>query len=524
MSEDMEPPVLGQDLLAGTVHMEALGTSARAAPEARARAGDALDPPHGLFLWVTDTTMYIIGTLLILVAVVCLYFFERRRARADCLLSVAQSSCQSLSASKAVPGFSGSLVHLTGEEAQTKTPVEDSRFDCSALGNNCIRLRSEVQVFQWIELARSGGSDPGGDSGYLQRWTEAEKSSARYRDKNKVNTKPDELRIGVTTANAARVEYGVYVLPSGLVDQLKSFRPASHLLGEKVTTLDGMHSFKKHSDDYFYYRPGPRPFTAEAVAEAPQIGDARARFEFVAPGPATVLALQAEAGVLLPFRLAPRGLCGASSDERAILVKEGRKTREQLSLENQCLPGGSLCCGCNVVAGCCAGAWTPEVFRCFEGTLTAEQCFMEASLTSTPSSLSLGTWTARTVGCTVLFIGLMMGYSQLVWHHPMKTLPVVELLGNFARPGCCMLATVSMLSLMICMGYLAYRPLTALVWFMVAAGIVLAPNCAVVVRPRAGASLADRSAMALLGSGQPMLLPRWLDVYRQLRGTRPQYY
>lgn len=243
------------------------------------------------------------------------------------------------------------------------------------------------------------------------------------------------------------------------------------------------------------------------------MGDLRVKFEHVPDCKVTVLALQAnEDGCMtfLPFRLLPRFPFGPSQwGEPAALVAEGRKPRDVLAREGRCFAGSRVCSGCNVVAGCCAGVHTPEIFRCFEGIRSMELCFKDIQETSL-TYISLGAWAIRLLAWVAMFAGLWLALSQVVLHDPVAKFPVVELLDRFARTGCCLLVTMSLASLIISFAYVDYRPLTSLFWLFVAASIVVFPN--VLALPARGA--AAESYLTERASLVSMVLPlQWLGAH-----------
>lgn len=427
----------------------------------------------GIVLWVENSTEFIIGLVLVLISVPGLWFYERQLARHACLVSTARSACHSVSGQKVASGNSGRLVHVTGEQTQPKTRVEDPRFPDAIESASCVRLRTGVQIYQRVAprwLSKQSPDHKGFDSSQLvPQWSEAELSASR-------SATPD-LRPGTTTTNCARVEYGHdFVVPDGLVDECKAFQSADQLIGSSVMTADGKRTFLRHKDGSFYWRDGNAHWTSDDVAHSPQIGDARVKFEYVPPGPVTILALQIELedspkASFLPYRLVSRGLCCRMSDteECVTLISQAKKTREQLAKEDQCLAGSKLCCGCNLLAGCCTGVLTPEIFRLFEGRKTMEQCFQDATAPN-----GWGSWTIRTCLWGTCFFGLAFALSQVLLTG--YTVPISVVLGEHGRAGICVLLTFAVSFMILFLAYVQYRPIWALFWLAMAISLVVVPN------------------------------------------------
>jgi hypothetical protein len=442
------------------------------------------------FLWIEDMTEFIIGLVLLLLAVPALWLFERQKARVDCLLSTGRSVCISIMGSEVSPKNNGQLIHLAGHTMRPEAPIEDPRFECNKLGHCCVRLRTEVQVCQWIERLGPGRGEPE----YSLKWLEAECSSERFKDANKANVLPPSLSVGTTITNSGLVKIGTsYSLPNGLIDQCKGFEPVADLFGPEVTTLEEGLIFLRHTDGYFYWRPGGTRWTAAQVASAPTAGDARVCFEAVLAGPVTVLALQAEVeskfqlsssgitATLLPYRLLPQPWWEDDRSKelrRNALVHEAKKSRIVLAQENQCCYRSRFCCGCNAVAAYCAGALTPEIFKLVEGNKSMEQCFADLRRHSN-TNIGIGSVAFRLLVWCMIFLGILMAFSQVVLHEPIKSLPIVEIMGPCARFGMTALATLTISSMMIGFSCFHYKPFTAVSWTLFVLITLLILNYAV---------------------------------------------
>lgn len=448
----------------------------------RARVNWNTDPGEGnvstsalAFLWIEDTGEFIVGVVLVLIAVTGAYFFERQQARVDCLLSQGRFSCMSVEGAKVSPDGMGCLVYLSGMPLKPEAPVQDPRFACNKLGTGCVRLRSIVQVFQWAE---------DGEGGFVPKWSEAAQNSRALRESGKCTPMPPGLSVGATTTNAGLVKYGsAFVVPSGLLDQCKAFRPAAALLGSEVWSLDGELRFLKHKDGHFYWRPGARTWTVADVAQDPQPGDARVFFEAIVPGVVTILALQADgydgAATLMPYRLVPEDWWQDAESRRRhkeLLVMEGKKSRVGLAAEDQVWPGSRVCLCCNTVAGCCTGVVTPEIFKLHEGMRPLELCMSDVQKNAS-TLLGISTLSFRLIAWLILFAGLVMATSQvLIAQSTFASLPMLDVFIWGGRFLSCLVLALTLGALVISCANLPYKPSKAVMWFVVAVGISVAPT------------------------------------------------
>ena len=400
-------------------------------------ADEADTQEHGI-LWVRNTGKFIFGIFLTLVAVTASWYFERQLARLECLLSIGRSMCKSVQEAEAVPENSGCLVHLPGQ-LKPELPIQDPRFACQKLSTSCVRLRTQVQVYQWMD---------GRNSQTQQQWSEDPQSFSLSRREPSKKTPTPPLTIGTTITNATSVKFGSgFVLPRGLLDQCSSFRSASKLLGSEVESNCGKLRFLLH-DGRYYWRAGSG-WVPEKVAAEPMLGDLRVTFEMVASGMATVLALQAtdDAGdgsaTLLPYRLVPQVY--EEVEHKRLVVREARKSRVGLAQEDQVCPQSRLCCSCNFVAGCCTGVATPEIFRLFEGHMSMDACFAKLRKSSSVD-VGLGSWSFRLLVLSVLTAGIHISFSEALMHVLPISRTMAEAPGTFPRfivSACIALATTS---------------------------------------------------------------------------------
>mmetsp|Transcript_56972 Transcript_56972/g.133259 ORF Transcript_56972/g.133259 Transcript_56972/m.133259 type:complete len:475 (-) Transcript_56972:34-1458(-) len=417
-------------------------------------------------LWVTNTGQFCFGILLTLISVIASWFFERQLARMECLLSIGRSTCKSLPDATAIPENAGCLVHLAGP-LTPEFPIQDPRFGCQQLSTSCVRLRTQVQVFQWVEARERGPQ--------LQWSEEPQTFSFARRDPTK-KTPPPPIAVGTTITNAGSVKFGSgFLLPRGLLDQCCSFTSAAKLLGSSVSTHNEKMRFLAHTDGRFYWRQGSS-WTPEQLAREPAVGDLRVTFEMAKSGLATVLALQADlaggegGSTLLPYRLVPQMY--EEAEHRMLVIQEARKSRVGLAQEDQVCPQSRLCCSCNFVASCCTGMATPEIFRLYEGHRALDACFSDLRKSSS-INVGLGSWSFRLLVLSVLTAGVDVSFSEALLRTMPITIPATPgQLPRFTVSACVALATTSAI---ISMVFFPYKLGKACIYAVVASFFILLP-------------------------------------------------
>jgi len=380
----------------------------------------------------------------------------------------------------------GRLVHIVGE-MRSREAVMDEQFDVR-LDGNCVRLRTQAELYQVIEHRRktAGGSrrDMVIVYCYTREWSSTLHDTSCYHDagyRRPVVRGPIDMMPGDVVRESKHVELGsAYVLAPALVRQCNHFELATHRLRNPIK-LNGTNAFTKGPDSLFYHRPNTGCW---AGTGAPQLGDCRVQFEYVPDGIVTALALQDDCadvvacrGSLLPYRLtSPAGLCcgvRAKADAGA-LVREGRKTTAELA-ENancQCFPW-ICCCICNLVEYACSSVLTPEIYHIFEGNHDTNECFgkIEAE-----GQQLITTWVVRLCGWASLFAGLRLLFA------PLSTLRVIipflglflQSCGNFVVSIFSFLVTLVISVAIVLVAWLVYHPIVALRYSVFVGVVVVA--------------------------------------------------
>ncbi|XP_071817034.1 transmembrane protein 43-like isoform X2 [Apostichopus japonicus] len=216
------------------------------------------------------------------------------------------------------------LVYITGQ-LRTNQPLTDGQFGIEA---HVLKLRREVQMFQWIEHTRSSsesGSNPSEiNTVYTKEWrSEAVASESFLKPDRHQNKK--EFPVKSTTFVATHAYVGSYYIKENLKEKMEEFHP--------LPTLQPNDEYNIEFHNGWYYQKG--------VATHPDVGDVRARFLYCGVsgqddnplGPAqdvSILAKQIN-GQLTRYR---------KGNERLDVVHFGKKTAKELIVEDMNISTG----------------------------------------------------------------------------------------------------------------------------------------------------------------------------------------
>jgi len=425
------------------------------------------------------------GIVLVFFSIPVMWLNERQAARQESLIKVGRSECSEIGADNVGTETRGTLVHVSGADAKGMTSMEDPHFQAFRFEDSCLRMRSVVEAYQWVEEEHTtekkdnvgGGTTKETSYTYTRRWSQSLVSSTQFKDgSHRNNLALPGFSLGTHESTCSLVHYGkAFVLPAELVSQIASFQDARAVVGDSVAC--GGHGSFARSGDYYYYP------VAKGGGE-PEVGDLRARLEYVPDGPATILALQSESAdgqrdTFLPYRSISRGLWGIDVEEKkSRLLMEGKKSAEQLSKDDECSCGplDAVFCCClfiwNSVSYCFSGIATPEVYHLFCGEVSVNSCWDKIA-----ASANMQKWCLRAVGWAMLLGGTMCIFQPLF-----TFFDIVPFLGphlsNFLWVAVFIVAfivTLATASLVISMAYLVYRPLIGVLYLLLTLAIVAVP-------------------------------------------------
>lgn len=141
---------------------------------------------------------YVCGLALIFFTLPVLWQNERRRARLDALIVYGRSEVKAVSAhDKLNPKNRGSLVHVSGGSTIAKEPIKDPWFRDVEVRTNCVRLRTEVELCQWVAEPRKASKDQRVPKfTYKSQWASSWHHSDMFCDKTKKKQNPSRPHLG----------------------------------------------------------------------------------------------------------------------------------------------------------------------------------------------------------------------------------------------------------------------------------------------------------------------------------------
>ncbi|RST87835.1 hypothetical protein EJC49_03680 [Aquibium carbonis] len=228
----------------------------------------------------------LLGLLLLVAMVIGLFWNEGRAVTTARSLAEGAGLVQTVSADRIDPTLEGRLIHVTGPVVATREPTDDL-FGVVAAG---IRLERDVEMYQWVERARSDGQVKvgGGEEvvttyTYEKEWSSSAIDSGRFKQPEGhanpgMNYRSERFQIPEASLGAFRLEEPVLdriggarklTLDQEMIDAVRaSYRGPREL----HVTAGGAYM-------------GPDPST-------PRIGDYRLSWQIVPLGPVSVIGRQ----------------------------------------------------------------------------------------------------------------------------------------------------------------------------------------------------------------------------------------
>ncbi len=227
----------------------------------------------------------VVGLILILVAVVLLFWNESRAVTTAKSLKEGSSSVVSVSADQVLPANEKKLIHLSGE-AKTSEPIADPLF---AVGGTGIRVGREVKMFQWVETEKSESKKKLGGSEetvttytYSTEWSDELIDSSKFKIPED-HENPKKMMASSETVVADPVTLGAFTLPPGVIQMMDGDKP----LAVTDTDLEKLPAALKAkpivADGGFF-------FGKESAS--PAVGDHQVSFTILEPGPFSVIGQQ----------------------------------------------------------------------------------------------------------------------------------------------------------------------------------------------------------------------------------------
>lgn len=442
----------------------------------------------------------VIGIVLIIFSVLVLWVGEKRSAQMESLITLASRECHSVSGDAADPNNRGTLVHLSGKDARGMADIHDARFSEEvACKSGVIRIRSKVEVYQWIEESEKkeekdrvgGGTTTTTTYKYKQEWraTRIDSSSFNQRAGHENAFPVDGLALGTKDVTCARVEYGQgFLLSAGMAEQLTDFQCAStagnpfklgdsvHFNGKEFHKEGGYYVFSKEGNLYHHH-----DHDEESTRGAHVVGDTRVQFEYVPDGPATIMALQARSEEqdrdgFLPYRLVSRGICGLSQDElKRRLIARGELPKDEAAQEEQCHLGPLDCvfccclCACNIVYAIVFHIGLPEIYYVFSGRKSTKECLDDITNGNKCATMCLRIlgWLMMLFGLYSLFEPIFVVIDIVPYLGPWLSDKIALVTGFFSA-----LVTLIISLVIVGFAYLIYHPKKALIYLVLPALLI----------------------------------------------------
>ncbi len=222
------------------------------------------------------------GILLLIASFPLLFWNEGRAVKTARALAEGSKKVITIDAGNVNPDFEGQLVHLSGK-ANTAETLTDSQFGVST---NAIKLRRNVEMYQWKEKSSSSNNNKNKTYSYDKVWSKSVISSSSFNNQSYSN--PSSMPFQTSILQANNVSLDAFVLPSSLISKINNYTaivPDSSLLA----SLKANPSFANLNLE----QQGQQLFIGyKGSSVNPEIGDVRVSFEQVLPGPVSVIAQQ----------------------------------------------------------------------------------------------------------------------------------------------------------------------------------------------------------------------------------------
>jgi hypothetical protein len=239
----------------------------------------------------------LLGLVLFIAAFPLLFWNEGRAVKTYKTLQEGGGAVISVPADKVDPANEGKLIHLNGK-AVTEATLSDPVFGVTA---NALKLRREVEMYQWHESSKSetkkklgGSTETVTEYSYRKDWASHAVSSSGFK-KIEGHENPGSLPYESDEQVADTVTVGAFTLPSSLVGKIGSSQPLS--VSGDIPLPEELASQAKRHDGGFYIGADPA---------SPQVGDVRIRFSIVPPTEVS-LAAQQRGNTLGPYQTGAGG-------------------------------------------------------------------------------------------------------------------------------------------------------------------------------------------------------------------------
>jgi Transmembrane protein 43 len=221
----------------------------------------------------------LVGFVLLLIAVVLLFWNEGRAVDASRGLTAAAKAAVSVTGAQVLPANEGKLVYVTGTSATT-APIVHTPTGVAAPG--ALALVSKVEMFQWVETNETKTKDKVGGTQettttttYTQKWHEGPLVSADFK-RPEGHANPD-MPIVSRRDVAVDAKLGGFALSSQVIDLLPSDSP-----------------FVPETAPTGWSKTATGLFKGTGTPDAPKVGDLKITYSIAPVG--TMSAMGAQTG------------------------------------------------------------------------------------------------------------------------------------------------------------------------------------------------------------------------------------
>ena len=235
----------------------------------------------------------IIGLALFIGGFPVLFMNEGRSVKTAKAIDEGEGACIAVESNEKVdPEYEGKLVHMTGK-ADTKDVLLDSSFGVSA---TAIKLKREVEMFQWVEESRSekkkklGGSEETVTTyKYTMDWSSSVINSSEFHQPTG-HENPGVIEFPEEEQQAANVSFGAFRLSEKQIGMIGSSRdftfPTNFVCAIPRVQVKGKIIYVPNADTRNNEKNN------RDVATQPRIGDLRVTFHVVYPHDISIVAKQ----------------------------------------------------------------------------------------------------------------------------------------------------------------------------------------------------------------------------------------
>lgn len=233
----------------------------------------------------------LIGLLLIPCAVGLLAWNEIREVSATNSLNRGLGSVIEVSPQAVNPVNNNKLVYSAGQLNSVGVPTDPLT---GVVGVNALRLRRNVEMYQWVESSHTvkinnvGGSQTTERTySYETQWASVPHRSEQF--KNPAGHENPSMDVQSQTFNANEIRLGAFILDNSLVDKLSNFSPMESLSAPPKG-----------------YQLSANVFFKGVDSQQPQVGDTKISYAVVTEQPYSIAAKQFD-GKFIPYQDAKSG-------------------------------------------------------------------------------------------------------------------------------------------------------------------------------------------------------------------------